>query len=60
MNVHSTETLDQTSEMRVLTDAEIDEVNGGFWIAIYLWSVALGVGAGLATGGVEIGDQVAF
>ena len=39
MNIH-TETLDQTFEMRLLTDAELNDVNGGVVALI----VAMGIG----------------
>jgi hypothetical protein len=48
MSIQLTEISDQTSETRLLTDAELDEVNGG-WIwaaALFAASVAVGFLAG--------------
>ena len=46
MNIHSTETLDQTLEMRLLTDAELNHVNGGLYFIAALLSLGFGFGVG--------------
>jgi hypothetical protein len=48
MSMHMTQTLDRTSDFRLLTDAEVDEVSGGlFWFALGFCS---GLGIGIAVG----------
>ena len=43
MKIHSTEALDQPFEMRLLTDAELNDVNGGFWDVAILVGHLIGV-----------------
>ena len=54
MGTQITETLGETSEIRLLNDAELDEVNGGF---IFLGVLALGFSAGFL-GGVIAANYV--
>ena len=48
MSMHMTQTLDQASDFRLLTAAEVDEVSGGlFWFAA---GFCCGLGIGIAVG----------
>jgi hypothetical protein len=44
MSMHVTEPRDQTSEVRLLTDGELDDVNGGFFFIAVALGTLFGVG----------------
>ena len=56
MNVHSTQTPNQTSGMRLLTDAELNDVNGGFLVEL----ISLLIGAGIICYAVFVTDWTGF
>jgi lactobin A/cerein 7B family class IIb bacteriocin len=49
MSVNTTQTLDYAADFRPLTDAELDEVNGGFiaLLAVFLYGLIVGGAVGI-------------